>query len=110
MSYNPTRHLQEALALTVIQCRQNLDISQEKLAEKTGFSRVYISLLERCKRKPGLDSVFRLCQGLEITPIEFIKILTANQSNLIAKHQAYDFDIKGHKKAADSKQITYFKP
>ncbi len=47
--------------------RTELNITQEKLAEKCGFDRTYISLLERSKRNPSYLNLVKLSDGLEIT-------------------------------------------
>jgi len=47
--------------------RTELNISQEKLAEKCGFDRTYISLLERAKRNPSYLNLVKLSDGLEIS-------------------------------------------
>lgn len=44
--------------------RENLGLSQEKLAERCGFDRTYISMLERGKRNPSLLNLLRLAKGL----------------------------------------------
>lgn len=45
--------------------RENLGLSQEKLADRCGFDRTYISMLERGKRNPSLLNLIRLADGLE---------------------------------------------
>jgi transcriptional regulator with XRE-family HTH domain len=45
--------------------REKLKISQEELAERCGFDRTYISMLERGKRNPSLLNLLRLVKGLE---------------------------------------------
>lgn len=54
------------LAEKVKSKRLELNLSQEALAEKCGFDRTYISLLERSKRNPSYLSLVKLCDGLEI--------------------------------------------
>ena len=44
--------------------RTNLGLTQEKLAERCGFDRTYISLLERGKRNPSFLNLLRLAEGL----------------------------------------------
>ena len=53
--------------------REELELSQEKLAEKCEFDRTYISLLERGKRNISFTNLLRLADGLEISPSELIK-------------------------------------
>lgn len=45
--------------------RDQLSLSQEKLADKCGFDRTYISMLERGKRNPSLLNLMKIAQGLE---------------------------------------------
>ena len=45
--------------------RLELKLSQEELAERCGFDRTYISMLERGKRNPSLLNLLRLVKGLE---------------------------------------------
>jgi transcriptional regulator with XRE-family HTH domain len=47
--------------------REQLGLSQEKLADRCGFDRTYISMLERGKRNPSLINLLKLVKGLEIT-------------------------------------------
>lgn len=52
--------------------RQQLDISQEVLAERCGFDRTYVSLLENGKRNPPLVSICRLAWALNVTPAQLL--------------------------------------
>lgn len=53
--------------------RENLGLSQEKLAEKCGLDRTYISLLERGKRNPSYTNLLKVASGLEISISELMK-------------------------------------
>lgn len=44
--------------------------SQEKLAEKCGFDRTYISLIERGLRNPSYINLLKLAKGLGISVSE----------------------------------------
>ncbi|HHH54564.1 MAG TPA: XRE family transcriptional regulator [Bacteroidetes bacterium] len=61
------------LANNIKKYRENLNLSQEKLAQKCNFDRTYISLLERAKRNPSYLSLIKLCKGLEIELIDLLK-------------------------------------
>ena len=65
--------LLEKLAKRIQLRRHALNLSQEKLAEKCGFDRTYISLLERAKRNPSYLNLEKLCIGLDIELGELLK-------------------------------------
>jgi transcriptional regulator with XRE-family HTH domain len=46
--------------------RKRLGLSQEALAHKGDLDRTEISLLERCKRSPTLDTIVSLARALEL--------------------------------------------
>jgi transcriptional regulator with XRE-family HTH domain len=47
--------------------RTRLGLSQEALANLCDLHRTEISLLERCKRSPRLDTIISLARGLELS-------------------------------------------
>lgn len=47
--------------------REELKLSQEKLAELCNFDRTYISMIERGKRNPSFLNLLRLAEGLSIS-------------------------------------------
>lgn len=52
--------------------REEKKISQELLAHLSELDRTYISLLERGKRRPTINTLFALSQTLGLKPSEFI--------------------------------------
>ena len=60
--------------------RESLALSQEKLAERCGFDRTYISMLERGKRNPSLINLIRLSEGLETSVSQLTKVLNGTNS------------------------------
>ncbi|EDZ58060.1 transcriptional regulator, XRE family [Bacillus cereus H3081.97] len=67
---------------TVLQeYRLNSKMSQEELAFNSELDRTYISLLERGKRKPTINTVFALSKALKINPSQLIKELKEKLSN-----------------------------
>ena len=53
--------------------RKTAGLTQEQLAEKAGLHVTYISLLERNRRSPTLDSLFRICKALGISASSLIE-------------------------------------
>ena len=53
--------------------REAAGLSQEQLAFDAGVHRTYISLLERDKKSPTLNVLFRICKALKISAAELIK-------------------------------------
>ena len=48
-------------------------MTQEKLADVSGFSQQYISDLERGRRNPTVVSLYELAEALAVTPVELLK-------------------------------------
>ena len=53
--------------------RDDRGMTQERLADVSGFSQQYISDLERGRRNPTIVSLYELAQALSVTPIELLK-------------------------------------
>jgi transcriptional regulator with XRE-family HTH domain len=53
--------------------RQARGMTQEQLAEESGFSQQYISDLERGRRNPTIVSLYELAQALNSTPVELLQ-------------------------------------
>jgi transcriptional regulator with XRE-family HTH domain len=53
-----------------IRCERGM--TQEQLAERSGFSQQYISDLERGHRNPTIVSLFELAQALGTTPVTLL--------------------------------------
>ncbi len=47
--------------------RERLGISQEELGDICGLHRTEISLLERCRRSPRLETIVALATGLKLS-------------------------------------------
>ena len=53
--------------------RDERGMTQERLADVSGFSQQYISDLERGRRNPTIVSLYELAQALSVTPIDLLK-------------------------------------
>ena len=52
--------------------RLEKSLSQEELAHLCGLDRTYISLMERGKRKPTINTLFSLAKGLNEMPRDLL--------------------------------------
>lgn len=70
----------EKLGQAIRSRREQLGLSQEKLADKCGFDRTYISMLERGKRNPSLLNLLRIAKGLEASVSELTEVINGSNS------------------------------
>ncbi len=54
--------------------RRKKGLTQEQVAERSGFSQQYVSGLERGRRNPTIVSVYELAQALEVDYLELLKV------------------------------------
>ena len=52
--------------------REEAGLTQEELAAEARIHRTYVSLLERDKKSPTLDVLFRICEALDVAPSQLI--------------------------------------
>lgn len=57
----------------VARARNESGITQEKLAEAADLDAGYISLIENGHRMPTVDTIFRICRGLRVSPSRLIR-------------------------------------
>lgn len=60
--------IEEIFGQVLRRIRLEKKLSQEELAHVCGLDRTYISLMERGKRKPTINTVFALAKGLHVLP------------------------------------------
>jgi transcriptional regulator with XRE-family HTH domain len=53
--------------------RQAAGLTQEQLAERSGFSQQYISKLEKGGRNPTVVTLYELAEGLGATPGDLVR-------------------------------------
>jgi transcriptional regulator with XRE-family HTH domain len=53
--------------------RQAAGLTQEQLAERSGFSQQYISGLEAGQRNPTIVTLYELATGLDATPADLVR-------------------------------------
>ena len=69
------------LGRVIKQRREALALSQEKLAERCGFDRTYISMLERGLRNPSLQNLFKLADGLGTSVSQLTEVYDGPDAN-----------------------------
>jgi transcriptional regulator with XRE-family HTH domain len=53
--------------------RKSKGLTQEAVAEKSGFSQSYIGWLERGRRNPTAISIWMLAQAIEVMPADLVQ-------------------------------------
>lgn len=53
--------------------RLEMELTQEDLADRAGFDRTYISMVELGKRNPALLNICRLASALQMTPADLMR-------------------------------------
>ncbi|PFU22993.1 transcriptional regulator [Bacillus anthracis] len=64
--------IEQAFGIVLQKERIKQNISQETLAFNSGLDRTYISLLERGKRKPTINTLFSITYALKLQPHKII--------------------------------------
>jgi transcriptional regulator with XRE-family HTH domain len=64
--------MRQLVGRNVRRARDACQMTQEQLADRSGFSQQYISDLERGRRNPTIVSLFEIAQALGTTPVALI--------------------------------------
>ncbi|PGO26400.1 transcriptional regulator [Bacillus cereus] len=64
--------IEQAFGIVLQKERIKQNISQETLAFNSGLDKTYISLLERGKRRPTINTLFSITHALKVLPHEII--------------------------------------
>lgn len=68
--------------------RKGKKMSQNELAERTDLDRTYISMLERGKRYPSLETVIKVSHALELKASDVIRVVEDNIESCSITRQA----------------------
>lgn len=74
--------LNEAMSQVIVRLRKKAGYSQQKLAEISSITRVYLLQLEQGKFRPTLNSIFFLAKGLDIPPEYFVELIEKERQKL----------------------------
>lgn len=72
-SLKPDQALRKVLGKNVSNRRNALSWSQEKLAEATGLTQVYISLIETAKTSATVDTIEKVARGFGCAASDLLK-------------------------------------
>lgn len=64
---------EQAFGLTLRRIRLMRGLSQQGLADKSGYHRTYIGLLEGGQKSPSLRTIFNIATTLHVKPSEIVK-------------------------------------
>jgi transcriptional regulator with XRE-family HTH domain len=70
--------------------RKDRRLSQEKLAEMSGFHRNQIGRIERAEQTVSFDGILQLSHGLGVTPSEIWKLVPVQKRLPPKKREAKD--------------------
>lgn len=62
----------QILARNLRRLRLSAGLSQEELADRAGLHRTYISSVERAQRNVSLENLFKIAQGLQVSPQDLV--------------------------------------
>jgi transcriptional regulator with XRE-family HTH domain len=79
-------YLVTAFGVVLRRLRNEKGMSQEELANISGFHRTYLSLLERGLKTPSLETLRKISQGLEIPMHQFVFML---EEEIIKSNHGY---------------------
>ena len=67
--------MRKLVGINLRNARTSAKLTQEELADRSGFSQQYISELENGRRNPTIVSIYELAQALGITHEELVASL-----------------------------------
>jgi len=65
--------IRAAFARVLVELREQADLTQEEVGEKSGYEEKYISALERRKHTPTLTAIIQLATALDVSPMEILR-------------------------------------
>jgi transcriptional regulator with XRE-family HTH domain len=71
------RELRQAFGDVIGDLRQERQLSQEALSLACGRHRTYISLLERGRNTPSIETLWVMADALEVEPVDLVSLVQA---------------------------------
>lgn len=73
MSDEPASHHHKVFAQNVRAAREKADMTQEQLAWAAGLHQTEIARIEKGRRNPGLDTIVKVANGLQVSVEQLMK-------------------------------------
>jgi transcriptional regulator with XRE-family HTH domain len=73
MGWHQSMDMRALVGRNVLRIRKSKDLTQERLAELSGFSQQYISGLEKGQRNPTIVTIYELSLALGVNYLELVK-------------------------------------
>jgi transcriptional regulator with XRE-family HTH domain len=64
--------MRKLVGINCARIRSEKELTQEELAERSGFSQQYISDLERGKRNPTIVTIYEIAQALGVSHLDLV--------------------------------------
>ncbi len=64
-----------AFARVLADLREKADLTQEQVAEKSGYEEKYIGALERRKHTPTLTAVIQISKAVNVSPLDTLELV-----------------------------------
>lgn len=65
--------MRKIVGRNVRRIRQEIGLTQEQFAERSGFAQQYVSSLENGRRNPTVVTVYELSQALGVSPMDLLR-------------------------------------
>ena len=75
-------HLARAIAHTLELLRNQRGMSKSSLADFASIERCYVRDIEKGNRKPTVNTVFCICEALQIDPVDFFTVVVKEINRL----------------------------
>jgi transcriptional regulator with XRE-family HTH domain len=76
-------HLSEAIANTLKLLRNKKGMSKSSLADFADIERSYVRDIEKGNRKPTVNTIFCICEALQVDPADFFAAVV-NEANRLS--------------------------
>src|SRR6516162_8143406 len=90
------------MGLELRKARERAGITQEEPSFRAGLSRPYISQLERDLKSPTIDTLFRICDALDVSAADVVRRADAARRRKAGSRGA----VSGHCKSPDPDGLT----